>query len=121
MINYLSQSFMLFYFPMNQPSVIALDRKGLRFGLCIGIVMTTIGLWMKAMVNISFWWVVTGQTIIAMGQPFLLNACAKVSANWFPKEERLRATALSANAFTLGVSAGLFLPSLFVDEETPQD
>ena len=50
-----------------------------------------------------------------------MNACAKVSANWFPKEERLRATAVSANAFILGISAGLFLPSLFVDEKTPQD
>ena len=85
MINYLSQSFMIFYLPMNQPSVIALDRKGLKFGVSIGIVMTTVGLWMKAMVNLSFWWVVAGQTIIAMGQPFLLNACAKISANWFPK------------------------------------
>ena len=56
-----------------------------------------------------------------MGQPFLLNACAKVSANWFPKQERIRATAISANAFILGVCAGLFLPSLFVDEETPMD
>ena len=110
---------MLFYLPMNQPAVIALDRKGLRFGVCIGILMTTVGLWMKAMVNLSFWWVVAGQTIIAMGQPFLLNACAKLSANWFPKKERLRATAVGANAFLAGISAGMFLPSLFVDEETP--
>ena len=59
-INYLSQSFMIAYVPMNQPAVIALDRKGLKFGVVIGIVMTTVGLWMKCLVNQSFVWVIIG-------------------------------------------------------------
>ncbi len=67
LINYLSQSFMILYLPMNQPAVIALDRKGLKFGLSIGIILTTLGNWLKAMINLSFWWVVIGQSIIAAG------------------------------------------------------
>lgn len=52
-----------------------------------------------------------------MGQPFILNACAKVSANWFPERERLTVTALCGYSFILGVSMGLFMPSLFVEQE----
>jgi MFS transporter, FLVCR family, feline leukemia virus subgroup C receptor-related protein len=115
-INYLSQSFMIAYLPFNQPAVIALDKYGLKYGVVIGTVLTTIGLWMKCLINESFVWVVIGQTIIAIGQPFLLNACSKVSANWFPENERLAATAIGANSYMLGVSIGLFLPSLFVQD-----
>ena len=86
LINYLSQSFMLMYIPMNQPSVLALDRVGLRYGMIIGMIMTTIGMWLKCMINISFTYVVVGQTIIAMGQPFILNGCAKLSGDWFPEK-----------------------------------
>ncbi len=59
-INYLSLSFMLFYLPMNFPSTYILDKYGLRIGICIGIVFTTVGLWMRCLVNSSFWWVVMG-------------------------------------------------------------
>jgi fucose permease len=66
-INYLSQSFMLAYPFMNQPAVWAIDRISLKFGLSIGIVMTTIGLWLKFLINESFIYVMVGQTIVAMG------------------------------------------------------
>lgn len=59
-INYLSQSFMIAYLPMNQPAVIALDKYGLKYGMVIGMLLTTIGLWMKCLVNESFVWVVIG-------------------------------------------------------------
>ena len=107
---------MVMYLPVNQPSVLALDKKGLKFGTCIGILLTTLGLWLKCLVNQGFVYVVVGQTIIAAGQPFLLNACSKLSANWFPEKDRLKSTAIAANSFIFGVSFGLFIPSLFVDE-----
>ncbi len=115
MINYLSQSFMLAYPIMNQPAVWAIDRIGLKFGLSIGIGMTTVGLWLKFLINDSFTFVIVGQTIVAMGQPFIMNACAKVSANWFPERERLTITAICGYSFILGVSIGMFIPSLFVN------
>ncbi len=118
LVNYLSQSFMLAYIPMNQPAVYVLDRIGLKTGMTVGIVGTTIGLWMKCLINISFNYVVIGQTVIAIAQPFMLNACSKLSANWYPAGERLISSAIASNAFILGVSLGLFLPSLFVDEKS---
>ena len=59
-INYLSQSFMLAYPIMNQPAVWAIDRIGLKFGLSIGIAMTTVGLWLKFLINESFVYVIIG-------------------------------------------------------------
>ena len=115
-INYLSQSFMLVYIPVNQPSVAAIDKKGLRFGMILGITFTTIGLWMKCLINYSFIYVIVGQTIIAIGQPFILNACAKLSGNWFGEKERVYSTSLCANSFVLGISFGYFIPSLFVKD-----
>ena len=43
-------SFMMFFLPMNFPSVIALDKYGLRVGVVIGIVGTAIGLWIRCLV-----------------------------------------------------------------------
>jgi hypothetical protein len=67
---------MIAYIPINQPAVIALEKKGLRFGVILGMILTTFGLWLKSLINYSFIYVVVGQTIIAIGQPFLLNAVA---------------------------------------------
>ena len=68
MINYLSQSFMLLYIPMNQPAVMVLDRpNGLYRGLILGTALTTLGLWIKCLINFSFIYVIVGQTIVAIG------------------------------------------------------
>lgn len=60
MINFLSASYMIFYAPLNFPSVAALDKYGLKTGVVIGMVGTTIGCWLKCLVNSSFFFVVIG-------------------------------------------------------------
>ena len=60
MINYLSMSFMMWFLPINLPSVIALDRFGLRVAIIIGIAGTTLGLWIRVLINKSFMSVVIG-------------------------------------------------------------
>jgi len=49
-VNYLSMSYMLWFLPMNFLSVTALDKYGLRIGVCIGIVLTAIGFWVKCLI-----------------------------------------------------------------------
>lgn len=51
---------MIAYIPMNQPAVIALEKKGLRFGVILGMILTTLGLWLKSLINYSFIYVVVG-------------------------------------------------------------
>ena len=49
-VNYLSMSFMMFFLPLNFPSVIALDKYGLRVGVIIGITGTSLGLWLRCLI-----------------------------------------------------------------------
>ncbi|CDW84415.1 major facilitator superfamily protein [Stylonychia lemnae] len=116
-INYMSQIYMVAYLPMNFPSVFALDKLGLRYGVLIGITLTTLGLWLRVLINESFAWVIVGQTVMAIAQPFTYNAPAKLSANWFGESERLYATAVAANANNLGIAVGYFIPSMFVTDD----
>ena len=59
-INYLASSYMIMFVPMNFPSVFALDKYGLKIGVCLGIVLTTVGLWLRCLINESFWMVIVG-------------------------------------------------------------
>ena len=66
--------FVIFNFPAN----IALDRRSLRFGVNLGVVLTMVGMWIKVLINRSFLWVILGQMFAAVGQPFLACAPAKL-------------------------------------------
>ena len=100
---------------MNFPSVIALDKYGLKTGVLIGITFTTTGLIMRILINKSFYWVMAGQTLMAIGQPFMYNAPAKLSTNWFSYQERAISTMIGTSANILGVTLGFLLPPLFID------
>ena len=56
----MSQIYMFAYLPLNFPSVFALDKWGLRYGVLIGISLTTLGLWLRSLINYSFTWVIVG-------------------------------------------------------------
>ena len=113
-INYLSMSFMLFYLLMNFPASYILDRYGLRAGLILGFFIQTVGISMRCLINSSFSWVVLGQTLIALGQPFTYNAPAKLSSDWFKPEHRTTATMIAVNANIVGNLLGFFLPPAFI-------
>ena len=59
-VNYLSMSYMLLFAPCNIISVIVFDKYGLKMGITLGIVMTTIGLWIRCLASYSFWFVIVG-------------------------------------------------------------
>ena len=59
--------YMVLFLPVNFPSVIALDKGGLKLGVLIGISFTTIGLALRTFINHSFTWVLVGQTLMAVG------------------------------------------------------
>jgi hypothetical protein len=43
-------------------------------------------MWIKCLINKSFALAIVGQMVAAVGQPFLTNAPAKVSALWFSEK-----------------------------------
>jgi len=84
-VNWMTISYCIIYLPMNFPSTYILDKYGLRVGLTIGMLGTTVGLWIRCLINHSFWFAVAGQTLMAVMQPFIYNCPAKLSGNWFPE------------------------------------
>ena len=56
----MSYSFMVFFLPMNFPCVYVIEKYGLRAGVIWGIVSTCVGLWIRCLINKSFWFALTG-------------------------------------------------------------
>ncbi len=112
----MSLSYMVVFPFVNFPAVSILDKWGLRVGVSIGITLTTLGMWIRCLINVNYAYVLVGQTIMAIAQPFTYNAVAKVSGNWFGEKETVYATMIGANANLLGVALGFFVPSIFVGE-----
>ena len=84
MVSLMAYAFQGLYLPVNFPSVYVVDRWGLRIGTVVGISLTTFGLWLRCLVNFNFYTLLLGQVFMAIGQPFLYNAPALVTSNWFP-------------------------------------
>ena len=58
-----------------------------------------------------------GQTLTSIAGPLITNMSAKVSANWFPKEERVVATNVGLTFSQIGNAAGFLLPIVFVNQK----
>jgi len=69
---------------VNFPSVYVVDKWGLRIGTIVGIGFTTAGVWLRCFINLNFYTCLAGQIMMGIGQPFLYNAPALVTTNWFP-------------------------------------
>lgn len=75
--------YMIMYIFVNFPSNWILDVKGIRKGVIIGSVATALGAGIRSLCDLSFKFVLVGQFFCAIGQPFLLNAPAKIATFWF--------------------------------------
>ena len=117
-VNLMSYSFMVLFLPMNFPCVWVTDQYGLRWAVIGGILSTAVGLWVRCLLNQSFAFALIGQTIMALGQPFLYNAPALVTTNWFPERERPVATMVGTQMNILGIFIGFLFPSIFLDPYT---
>lgn len=57
--------YMGMFIPIYYPSVIVLDKYGLRAGILTGAGLTALGAWLRVFLNHSFWWALLGQTVLA--------------------------------------------------------
>mmetsp|Transcript_25736 Transcript_25736/g.45199 ORF Transcript_25736/g.45199 Transcript_25736/m.45199 type:complete len:426 (-) Transcript_25736:950-2227(-) len=107
--------YMAAFIPVVFPSNYILDEYGLRVGVLVGMTLTFFGALCRIGAFDSFYWVLIGQTLAAIGQPFLLNAPAKLATYWFRPDMRTEATTVGSAANSLGVAFGFIIPSIFVD------
>jgi MFS family permease len=108
-IGLLSLSFMIVYILVSFPASWIIDTYGIRLGVGIGAALTGIFGLVRGFIASDYNLVLVSQIVIAIGQPFILNAVTTVAARWFPVEERATATGLGSLAIYLGILAGLVL------------
>lgn len=110
----LSMMFMAVYLIVGMPASYIIERWGLRFGVGLGAVCLGGGGLMKGLCADDFLWVSAGQVIVAVGQPFILNAYTRLGAKWFPIRERATATGIAALSQYVGVLLAMAVTPMLV-------
>lgn len=119
-IGLLSLSFMIVYILVSFPASWIIDTYGIRVGVGIGAALTGIFGLVRGFIASDYKLVLVSQIVIAIGQPFILNAITTVAARWFPVEERATAAGLGSLAIYLGILVGLVLtPYLAIRSDIP--
>jgi len=93
-IGWLAQVFPLLYVVVALPAGLALDRW-FRGSLMTGAGLTALGA-VTRLVSQTFLWAMVGQIIVAIAQPFVLNALTKTASGYLPQRDRPTGIALGS-------------------------
>ena len=115
-IYYLSMSYSILFIPMNFVANYTIERYGIKPSLTICCAAQVIGALFRIFINSSFWYVLIGQTIGAMGNPFACNTLSKASLYWFLPANRIMSTAVMTSAYMIGTSLSFLLGGWFVSD-----
>ncbi|GAF90639.1 unnamed protein product, partial [marine sediment metagenome] len=113
-IGLLSLVFMVVFVVVSIPASWVIDTYGIRIGVGIGAVLTGVFGLLRGLLAADYTWVLVSQIGIAVGQPFVLNAIAKIAGRWFPLNERATATGLASLAIYVGIFAGVAVTPMIV-------
>jgi sugar phosphate permease len=113
-IGLLSLVFMVVFIIVSIPASWVIDTCGIRVGVGIGAVLTGVFGLLRGLLAADYTWVLVSQIGIAVGQPFVLNAIAKIAGRWFPMGERATAAGLASLAIYAGIFAGVAVTPLIV-------
>jgi fucose permease len=114
------------FIPVVFPSNYVLGKYGLRTGILIGMSLTFAGSVARIGGFQEFYWILIGQSIAALGQPFLLNGTVQLAILWFRPEsvraiQRTKATAIATTAIPVGSALGLGVTVVFVGSGSGKD
>jgi MFS family permease len=119
-IGLLSLVFMAVFIVVSIPASWVIDTLGIRAGVGIGAVLTGAFGLVRGLLGADYTWVLVSQIGVAVGQPFVLNAIAKIAARWFPLRERATAAGLGSLAIYVGILVGITLtPTLVLRSSIP--
>jgi len=111
-IDLLSLIFMIVYIGLAIPSAWVIDAKGFKIGAGLGAILTGVFGLLRIFAGANYTLVFIFQAGIAIGQPFVMNAISKLSAQWFPEGERAVATGLGTMSLFIGIFFGMLLPPI---------
>lgn len=113
-IDFLASSYMIFYLVFCIPASYFIDTYGIVKGVGIGAILTAAGGIIKGFSGTSFSAVVAGQILLAIGQPFVINAATAVTARWFPVRERALATGFATLAQYIGILMAMVVTPMLI-------
>ena len=102
-IDFLSLLFMVVFIIVCIPASFIIDAYGIRVGVGIGAALTGLFGLMKGFFGDSYTMVVFAQIMLAIGQPFIINAATKVAGVWFPLRERATVVGIATLAQFIGI------------------
>jgi len=111
-IGLLSMSFMIVFILVSIPASWVIDRFGIRIAVGIGAVLTGVFGLVRGLSGSNYSFALFAQIMIAVGQPFILNAITSIAARWFPPDERATASGLGSLSIYLGILMGMLITPL---------
>ncbi len=108
--------FIILFIPCIFPANYLIENYGISIPVYWASFTLLVGAWIRLFVNTSFYTLLAGQVIMAVGQPFMLSAPAKLSALWFPESEMAISTTLGSLAAPIGAVTGFLLPLPLIGE-----
>ncbi len=106
-IMWLTLVFPLVQILLTMPAGLIIDRKGFKYGIAIGAILTGVFAMVRLINPESFTVLLISQIGIAVGQPFVLNGVTKLAMTWFPEKEEATAVGLGSLALFVGMMVGL--------------
>lgn len=106
-VSLLTLPFPLLYVLFSVPAGILVDRKGFRYAVLIGEVVTVLSVFVR--VPGTYLSLLVGQVGVAAGQPFIINSLEKLVVTSFPTRRKALATGLGTICIPAGIAVGLSL------------
>lgn len=115
-INLTSMIYMIVYIPLIVPASYLFELIGMRNSILIGSLGTTIGSIIKCFCchQSAFYLLLSGQTLVAISQLFVLSVPPRLASVWFPDNQVSLATACGVFGNQLGIALGFVVPQLIV-------
>lgn len=114
-VNLTSLVYMITYIPFIIQASLMLERVGLRKAVVLGTLGTALGSLIKWQLGghpgmTAFWWMMLGQTIVALSQLYIISIPPLLAAVWFPDNQVSTATGIGVFGNQLGIALGFIIP-----------
>jgi len=117
-IYYLSMSYSILFIPMNFVANYIIEHFGVKKSIIICCCSQTLCAFIRIFIKSGFGYVILGQTIGAMGNPFAGNIISKVSLYWFFPQNRIVSTAFMSSSYMLGTAFAFLIGDWTVDDNS---
>jgi len=108
--------FPIFYVLLSINAGALIDKKGYKKVITFGVIVMSLGSILRIF-NDNYWMMLTGQCIIAIAQPYIINGISKLVADWFPEKEAGMAVGIGTAFMFLGMALGIGLTPVLVGDD----